>query len=54
MCCPVTVVHDGATNTYLLKAEVSNLLGLKTLDLDPHDHSWSKPSRRASRPTLPI
>ncbi len=35
---PVTVVHDGATNTYLLKAEVSNLLGLKTFDLDPKDH----------------
>jgi len=35
---PVTIVHEGATNTYLLKAEVSNLVGLKTLDLDPKDH----------------
>lgn len=35
---PVTIVHDGVSNTYMLKAEVSNLLGLKTLDLDPRDH----------------
>jgi len=35
---PVTIVHGNATNTYLLKAEVSNLLGLKTLNLDPRDH----------------
>src|SRR5208282_4434243 len=35
---PVTIVHGGVTNTYMLKAEVSNLVGLKTLDLDPRDH----------------
>ncbi len=32
------IVHDGVSNTYMLKAEVSNLVGLKTLDLDPRDH----------------
>ena len=35
---PVTIVHDGASNTYLLKAEVSDMVGLKTLNLDPRDH----------------
>ncbi|MGA2177276.1 MAG: RIP metalloprotease RseP [Verrucomicrobiota bacterium] len=35
---PVTIVHAGVSNTYMLKAEVNNLVGLKTLDLDPRDH----------------
>lgn len=40
---PVTIVHESApsvftTNTFMLKAEVNTLVGLKTLDLDPRDH----------------
>jgi regulator of sigma E protease len=35
---PVVITRDGVSNTYLLKAEVNNLLGLKTLNLDPMDH----------------
>ena len=40
---PVTIVHESTpnvftTNTFMLKAEVNTLVGLKTLDLDPRDH----------------
>jgi len=36
---PVTIVHtNGESNTYFLKAEVNNLVHLKTLNLDPRDH----------------
>jgi regulator of sigma E protease len=35
---PVVVVRNGVSNTYMLKTEVNNLLGLKTLGLDPLDH----------------
>jgi regulator of sigma E protease len=36
---PVTIVHtNGLSNTYYLKAEVNNLVKLKTLNLDARDH----------------
>lgn len=35
---PVTIQHDGQNKTYMLKADASNLLGLKTFNLDPLDH----------------
>jgi regulator of sigma E protease len=41
---PVTIRHEekagvaGQTQTYMLKAEANNLLGLKTFNLDPLDH----------------
>ncbi|HEX3718055.1 MAG TPA: RIP metalloprotease RseP [Verrucomicrobiae bacterium] len=35
---PVVISHDGVSNTYMLKAEVNTLVGLKTLNLDALDH----------------
>ncbi|HEX4122510.1 MAG TPA: RIP metalloprotease RseP [Verrucomicrobiae bacterium] len=35
---PVVITRDGVSNTYMLKAEVNTLVGLKTLNLDPRDH----------------
>jgi regulator of sigma E protease len=36
---PVTIVHtNGFSNTYFLKAEVNNLVKLKTLNLEARDH----------------
>lgn len=35
---PVTISHDGHLHTYMLKAEVNNLVELKTFNLDPLDH----------------
>jgi regulator of sigma E protease len=35
---PVVITRGEASNTYMLKAEVNNLVGLKTLNLDPLDH----------------
>jgi regulator of sigma E protease len=35
---PVVVTRGGVSNTYMLKTEVNNLVGLKTLNLDPLDH----------------
>jgi regulator of sigma E protease len=35
---PVVITHDGVSNTYMLKAEVNTLVGLKTLNLDALDH----------------
>jgi regulator of sigma E protease len=35
---PVTIARNGISNTYMLRAEVNNLVGLKTLNLDPRDH----------------
>ena len=34
---PVVITRGEASNTYMLKAEVNNLVGLKTLNLDPLD-----------------
>lgn len=35
---PVSIAHDGATNTYFLKTEVNKELGLKLLNLAPMAH----------------
>ncbi|HUD46881.1 MAG TPA: RIP metalloprotease RseP [Candidatus Baltobacteraceae bacterium] len=35
---PVVVTRNGVSNTYMLKTEVNNLVGLKTLALDPLDY----------------
>jgi regulator of sigma E protease len=35
---PVVITRNGVSNTYMLKAEVNNMVGLKTLNLDPLDH----------------
>ena len=35
---PVVITRGEASNTYMLKAEVNTLVGLKTLNLDPLDH----------------
>src|ERR1700683_4548294 len=35
---PVVITRNGVSNIYMLKAEVNNLVGLKTLNLDPLDH----------------
>ncbi|HEY3853888.1 MAG TPA: RIP metalloprotease RseP [Verrucomicrobiae bacterium] len=35
---PVVITRGDVSNTYMLKAEVNNLVGLKTLNLDPMDH----------------
>jgi regulator of sigma E protease len=34
----VTIVHDGSSNVYALKAEANNGLNVKALNLDPKDH----------------
>ncbi|MGA2747983.1 MAG: RIP metalloprotease RseP [Verrucomicrobiota bacterium] len=35
---PVVIAHrDGVSNVYMLRADVNNLVGLKTLDLNPRD-----------------
>ncbi len=34
----VTIVRDGASNIYPLRAEANNLMKVKTLNLDPRDH----------------
>jgi regulator of sigma E protease len=35
---PVVITRNGVSNAYMLKTEVNNMVGLKTLDLDPLDH----------------
>jgi regulator of sigma E protease len=35
---PVVIEHDGVSNTYNLTATVNDVIGLKTLNLDPREH----------------
>ncbi|HEX4644762.1 MAG TPA: RIP metalloprotease RseP, partial [Verrucomicrobiae bacterium] len=35
---PVVIAHDGVAKTYYLTAKVSDVIGLKVLNLDPRDH----------------
>ena len=35
---PVVIEHDGVSNTYNLTATVNDILGVKTLNLDPREH----------------
>ena len=46
---PVAIKHEGKTNTYLLKAEVTGALDVKTLNLSPRDFLVVK-SVRADSP----
>ena len=39
---PAVILHQGRSNTYWLKAEVNNLVGVKTLNLDPFDREIVK------------